>query len=211
MTWQRWGLPMWVTPLLLASVGLIALVDWFWASARTRWVPVVAFVVVAVQFAVGTATADEGLVASDTRVASLHWLDDRGIRACETTYEGYTPYLPGAPYTFGDTQVSSEGDRYVFRTKKGRPAKYVILSDGMYARVLRDPTEVRDQEIYHYIFDNFDEVKVFKPFVPTVPSVFEPVSVARHLSLLSDLVDGASSGPTIKIYEIPEELRATRS
>ena len=38
MTWERWGLPMWTTPLLLASVGWCTLVDRLRAP-RTRWIP----------------------------------------------------------------------------------------------------------------------------------------------------------------------------
>jgi hypothetical protein len=203
MTWDRWGLPMWVTPLLLAAVGICALLDRF-ATSRTRWIPVVAIGAVALQLGLGATWLVSVRVAPDTRQAALEWADQHGVTPKESAYEGYTPFLPGASRLL-TTQVTARRDGYVFRTADGKPARYVVISSGMYDRVLADPTRVDEQLIYAYIVDHLKEMATFESAQRVEPSKLEPVSTLRLVSGIAQVWGGARSGPTIRIFEIPLE------
>jgi 4-amino-4-deoxy-L-arabinose transferase-like glycosyltransferase len=209
MTWERWGLPMWVTPLLLASVGICALLDRL-ATSRARWVAVTAVGALALHLCLGTIWTVSSLVADDTRQASLAWARQQRITASESTYEGYTPFLPGTSYLFFTSQVTKARDGYKFRTITGEPARYVVLSSGMYERVQADPTYAPQQAIYDYITENFEEIATFESGVAVAPSMWEPVSVPRLVSGIAEVWRGALSGPTIRIFEIPPERVAAR-
>ena len=202
LTWARWGLPMWLTPLLLASVGLAVLLENL-GTWRTRWIPVVASAVVALQLSAGAGASTLGLSAPDTRQAALAYTDAKGIVADQSVYEGYSPFLPGAPLLFFD-QVTRSGDGYEFTTASGRPASYVVISSGMYNRVLADPSYAEEHDIYQWIFDHLEEVASFVPAESPRPSYFEPVSIFRNLEFAAAAASGAMSGPTIRIFEIPD-------
>lgn len=202
MTWERWGLPMWVTPLFLAAVGLCGI----WERLRSGWarLAVVALAAVAaVSLVIGSTYVVAALLADDTRNTSLAWTRANGVTRANSAYEGYTPLLPGEPGLFFD-EVRPLDDGYEFRTDKGRPASYVLLSSGMYDRVLADPDMVEEHAIYDYIIENFEEVATFVPSEGSDPSMWEPVSIVRDLRALSDMRDGALSGPTIRVFQVPE-------
>jgi hypothetical protein len=200
MTWERWGLPMWVTPLLLASVGLCGV----WERLDHRWAKTAAVAIGALMTAnlvSGSAYVVASLLASDTRNESLAWARDNGVTRQNSAYEGYTPLLPGAPALFFD-QVRPVGDGYEFTTERGRPATYVVMSSGMYNRVLADPDRPEEHAIYHYVIDNFEEVATFVPTKTSLPSPWEPFSIANDLEVFSDMTSGAVSGPTIRIFRV---------
>jgi 4-amino-4-deoxy-L-arabinose transferase-like glycosyltransferase len=199
MTWDRWGMPMWVTPLLFAALGFCALAARL-ARTRLRWLTVVVGVVVLANLAVAAIGTTASLLAPDNRSASLAWAHREGVTATNSMYEGYTPFRPGAPELFFN-QVHQRGAGYSFSTLKGKPAQYVVLSSGMYARVLGDPAYKTQARVYRWIFANCKEMKTFAPSTPSVPgSVLEPVDIARSLRLVSAVVHGSRSGPTILVY-----------
>jgi hypothetical protein len=203
MTWERWGLPMWVTPLLLAAVGLCCL----WDRLHQRWAKAAAVaigMVMAANLVSGSAYAVASLLADDTRIESLAWVRDNGVTRQNSAYEGYTPLLPGAPGLFFD-HVRSVGDGYEFTTERGRPATYVVMSSGMYDRVLADPDRPDEHAIYRYVIDNFEEVATFTPTETSQPSKWEPFSIANDLEVFSAMTSGAVSGPTIRIFRVATE------
>jgi hypothetical protein len=201
MTWERWGLPMYVTPLLLAATGLAYLAERF-RSIRARWVPLAVGAVVAVQLAAGSAAAVAGLLAPDTRAAALAFAEEHGIRKSNSTFEGYTPFLPGHPDSIF-TQLRTVGGRLVPLTEEGRHAKYVVLSSGMYARYLSDPQYRQQQELYQRIFDDLDEIHRVTSTPVAQPSALEPVSIWRNIRFVRDMAEGGTSGPQIRIYAVP--------
>lgn len=210
MTWDRWGLPMWTTPLLLGSVGICWVGERCWSHVRLRWLPVLVGFVVAAHVTTGALVTSGSLAAPDTRQVALDWARQHGVTERQSTYEGYTPFLPGTSYLFFRTQVRDRGDRYLFLTTDKEPARYVVLSENMYSRVLNDPTLSREQSIYQYVFDNFDEVATFVPAGATPPSVVEPIAVTRRVRQLAGQLRGDLTGPVIRIFEIPEALRTRR-
>ncbi len=202
MTWERWALPMWVTPLLLAAVGLTGLLDKL-GRPRLRLISAAAVSLVAAHLVLGAVAADASLVARDTRLEARAWADDHGVTAEQSAYEGYTPFLMGAYQQFTD-QVVDDGDGFTFLTQDDSPARYVVVSDFMYARTLADPeNNVREVAIYRFVFENLHEIATFHGHDDD-GSALEPLAIARHVTTLVDYGDGALTGPTIRIFEVPD-------
>lgn len=201
LSWERWGLPMWTTPLLLTSVGFAELVR-VCRSARVRWVPVAAGVVAGAHLGVAAAASVVGLVTPDTRSASLQWVESRGITREDSAFEGYSPFLPGTPALFFK-QARTTGSGYELMTKAGRPATSVVLSSGMYNRVSTDPRYAEYRPIYAWIRSEYELVATFDPARSARPSVLEPVGVVRQAQQLADFARGRMSGPRILVYALP--------
>jgi hypothetical protein len=208
MTWVRWGLPMWVTPLLLAAVGFDYLAERF-ASGRQRWLPITVGAVVLLQLTVSTVAVVAGLLAPDTRGASLAYARSHGIRPEDSIFEGYTPFRPGTPKTFFG-QVRRHGDGYRLTATPGKPASYVVLSSGMYDRVIGNPAYPHRQRIYQWILDNGQLVDQFQPMTTSQPNALEPLSIVRNLRFIHDAAAGGMSGPVIKILSVPPPSEAVR-
>ncbi|MCW2764437.1 MAG: Dolichyl-phosphate-mannose-protein mannosyltransferase [Nocardioides sp.] len=201
MTWERWGLPMWVTPLLLAAAGFDYLLERL-TSQRLRWIPLAGGTVVLLQLAASSLAVVAGLLAPDTRLASLAFADSRGIQPRESIFEGYTPFLPGTFRLFFE-QVRKDGDGYALLTSQGKPASYVVLSSGMYERVMADPAYPEGQRIYRWILDNGQQVRQFQPVAEAEPTALEPLSIVRNFQLIRDLAAGGMTGPVIKFLAVP--------
>ena len=202
LTWERWGLPMWITPLLLAAVGMDYLFERF-RSRRTTWIPYAVAAVVGVHLLSSVAMQDSGLIAGDTRTAAVNYTRAHGITAANSIYEGYSPFLPGAPKLFF-RQVKKVGEGYSFSTTQGRPAEYAILSSAMYQRVLDDPTRVDDQAVYQWIIANSELVTEFDANGTPEKSPVEPIDISHNLGFVRDAMNGALSGPVIQIYRLPQ-------
>jgi 4-amino-4-deoxy-L-arabinose transferase-like glycosyltransferase len=202
MTWERWGLPMWVTPLLLASVGICHLLDRL-STARTRWLAIIAIAAPVLHLGLGTVWAVTVSAVPDTRQASLEWARHHGVTRSNSTYEGYTPFLPGTSKLF-TAQVRASDDGYEFLTEDGEPARFVVISSGMYERVMKDPGYAEQQAIYEYVVD-LEEIATFEPARHVQSSMWEPVSVPRLLARSFDLWRGGRTGPTIRIFELPRD------
>jgi len=205
MHWERWGFPMYVTPMLLAAVGLATLIERFW-SAKARWFPVTVAVAVFAQLLIGTAAVLAGLLAPDTRAPALAFAQERGIRADNSAFEGYSPFLPGHPAAIFDQVRKVDGNLQQL-TEEGAPARYVVLSSSMYGRVLGKPGYESERQFYQRIFDDYTEIKDFVPTGPGQPSLWEPVAVVRNLRYIRAVAGGGMSGPQIRIFEVPISSR----
>jgi hypothetical protein len=206
MTWERWGLPMWVTPLLFASVGLGTLIERLQGS-RYRWVPAVVVAVVLANLASGAARELAGRMAPDTRQEALAEARADGITRTNSVYEGYTPFIPGDPAFFFE-QVERRDGGYTFTTLGKKPATYAVLSSAMYQRVFTDPAYFKEARVYRWIFANGKLVEQFEPSGVGARSKLEPVNVVRNLRFVAAVAGGAMTGPVIRIYEMPTTTTA---
>lgn len=201
--WDRWGLPMYVTPLLFAALGLSFLVETWWAS-RAKWAVLAVTAVVGLQLFAGAAVYVAQLLASDTRPVALAYSEKHGITPRESAFEGYTQFDPDEPKVIFK-QLDERGGELVAFTKTRRPAKYVVLSSGMFSRVLGKPGYPTENDLYEQIFDTYTEVHKFVPAVPGARSVWEPLAIWRRLQLVRDLAGGDMWGPEIRIYRVPAD------
>jgi hypothetical protein len=199
--WERWGLPMYVTPLLFGAVGLAFVLETCW-STRWRWAGLAVATVVGLQLAAGTAAVLAALLAPDTRPAALEYSRGHDIHAKESAFEGYTQFRPDAPGVIFN-QFHEVAGQWVVDTKAGDSARFVVLSSGMYSRVIGKPGYEAEKAVYQRIFDDYDEVHTFVPTPAAQPSWWEPVAIVRNLKYAGALADGGMAGPQIRIYAVP--------
>lgn len=202
LSWVRWGIPMWTTPLLLAAVGFSHLVE-VCRGRRLRWVPLAAGLVAGAHLSLASAASVASMVAPDTREASLRWVESRAILPEDTAFEGYTPFQPGDLGFFFAQAKPAAGGGYELTSKAGRPATHVVMSSTMYRRVLADDRFAEGRPVYAWVRANYELVASFDPARSAPPSVLEPVSAVRQARQLADFARGRPSGPRILVYALP--------
>ena len=202
LTWDRWALPMQITPLLLGAAGIGFLFHRF-RSRRTSWIPYAVVVVIGINLLSGVAMVLAGLLASDTRSAALAYAEGHGITTANAVYDGYTPFEPRTPISFYKQAKKVPGG-YVFVTKQGVPAQYAIVSSWMYDRVLKDPSRAKEADMYTWIFTHGQLVDEVRPVPYAGVSAVEPVNISRNLTYARAVADGGMTGPTIKTYRLPQ-------
>lgn len=212
--WPRWGLPMYVTPLLLASLGAGAVLDWYRQGRREmrlgrvlRPTLVGVGAVAAVALLIGSVAATGGFVATDTRVASSAALAELGIPKDEAVFEGYTPFLPDGPRTVFDDFESVDGRLQLKGGEGAAGPSYVVLSSAMGDRYEAEPKYVQAQEFYAAVEAQFPLVADYRPVRTAAESVWVLPTLAGNVRYLAGLAAGGLSGPTISVFEIPASAR----
>ena len=212
--WERWALPMDLTPLLIAPIG----VYYSWRYLRdkranspgiaARWLPWGALglaVVMAANLVAGSVAVSARYVAKDTQTFAPR-LAARGVSAANTISEGYSPLFPGG-YTniFGAFDVT-RGRLVLSHDKNNSGMRFVVLSSDLFARYMTDPKYRVEQRFYTTMDKQFPLLTSYVPAQQTT-SALELVSIWGSLSYVADIARGGFSGPTIKLYEIPADRR----
>ncbi|WP_245701361.1 ArnT family glycosyltransferase [Sanguibacter gelidistatuariae] len=207
--WDRWGLPMYVTPLLVAPIGLYYTVVWVRENRPdSRWptaVLAVAAAVIGVNLLAGSAATTASFLATDTRTASLGYTHEHSITADNSIYEGYTPLSPGAAKVFFDAFAVIDGRLRLSAMSTPSDAKFVVTSTGMSARFMAEPKYVEQQRIYELLDEQFPTVQTWDPTPRGDGSAIEAVNTARSLSYLLSLAGGGLVGPSIEIHSVPPD------
>jgi len=210
--WARWGLPMYLTPLLMAPIGayysfrfLLGRVTGSW----WRWGAVGLGALMAGNLVAGSAAATATYSSQDTRSVGKVYFAARNVDETNTVFEGYTPLSPagGAGTIFDSFKVVHS--RLVLNTKKNVTSKirYVALSSDRYARYLVDPKYVTQQKFYTMLNGQFRLLKTLDPIKRGNASVLEITNIWNDLGFVGRVTSGGPVGPTIKLYEIPPSQR----
>jgi len=200
--WPRWGLPMYLTPLLIAPIGIFHAAKYLLAWRRevwAQWVAVAAMVLVGLNLVSGSVAVTADLLAPDTR-AERAALAARSITPANTVYEGYTPFLPGEPLCISDRFFLVDGR---LRTGAGSPVRYVMISSNMYDRYFAEAKYADIQHFYRLLDQQYPVVATFRPDPRPTPTVFAPIAIGRSIAHILGLADDGMAGPTITVYEIP--------
>lgn len=200
--WERWGLPMYTAPLLLAAIGIhfgaIALGEQRWTG---RWrVPLLAVVGVLIlaNLLTGSLGVIARLLAPDSRLELQPALEELSITENNSIWEGYSPFQPGkGKYIFGDF-TTADGTGVPVDPDK----QYVVLSGCSYQRFLDEEKYGSEQNFYAAIRNTFDEILVQKIVPPTELSAFEPVSIVRGIAVLREFATGGMGGCDVSVYRI---------
>ena len=208
--WERWALPMYVTPLLLAAIGIRHGVRFLREERSRMWlrwgrwaVGTIALVAVT-NLVVATAAEDAVFRSSDTQSAGRPDLAARGITAANSLSEGYTPLRPGRTGTIFSHFTEVNG-RLVLRPKENNRAalKYVLISSAMYERFQAGSRYVAEQRFYRLLAEQFPLVATYVPADPPAATVFAVAGIWRSVGYWDELAHGGLSGPTIRVYAIP--------
>jgi hypothetical protein len=190
---ERWALPIFISPLLLAAYGsawlLRALSSKTWLK-RLAWCSVVFMLSLNV---VKGITRSVYMDLPDTSAVSLHYLNEHGFISEQTLYEGYTPYAP-----FGKPDI------YGFDFENPEDIKYVILSSKMYERYQAEPLRYsRENAFYKQLEHSGSLLMTWEPLpyprdlLGQLRLISYYLQNRNHLSSLYQF-----SGYTIKLYKL---------
>ncbi len=201
--WARWGLPMYLTPLLIAPIGIYYGTSYLLARRRevwTHWAALAVLSLVALNLVAGSIAVTADLLAPDTRAEGAAVLSARGITGANTVYEGYTPLLPGRTKCIYDQFFLVDGRLQVGARSA---ARYVMVSSDTYDRFFAEAKYAQIQHFYRLLDEQYPLVATFRPVLDPTPTVFTPVSTVRSIAHILALAGGEAAGPIVKVYAIP--------
>jgi 4-amino-4-deoxy-L-arabinose transferase-like glycosyltransferase len=204
--WPRWGLPMYLTPLLIAPVGAYYSFRYLINRGSARWLVLGAIslgAVAAANLVAGSVAASAQFVMKNTQTLAPD-LAARGIDHTNTAFEGYTPLLPGKPNgAFNAFEL--KGGRLALSSKvHNRPGtRYLVLSSDMYGRFMADPQYVAQRKFYSQVDKQFPLLTTYDAVAIGKPTVFEVPSIWNAAGYLLQAAQGGYSGPTIRVYRVP--------
>jgi hypothetical protein len=191
--WERWALPMYMTPLFLISIGI-------WYSAKTikknstikffTILTSVIFFLIQLTHSLHTAVR---MSFTDTRVIALDFCRNNEITKNNSLYEGYTPFQPQFPSEIFDKYNKAIEDK-----------DFIILSSSMFGRFYAEPQRYEDKiHFYETIRDEFVLIEQFTPS-PEADGVIEQIDDIIYYGkcLLNSCTKDKLKGPTIEIYRI---------
>ncbi len=191
--WERWALPMYTFPLLMAAFGM----GYLWQVGQTRrWLRIVLGTIFGL--AIGwsllfSLSLSIRMTYTNTNAAALQYAQANGITPENSVFEGYTPFLPGTRKFFDPAEINGQ-------------TRYLLLSSTMYGRFYNEPARYA-QEIAQYEAAKKDGTLI-QEFSRT-----DPASSTRIVAWLDDLryyigvylrktIPTRMVGPTIQIYQL---------
>lgn len=207
--WERWGMPMVITPLILGGIGLQALVfipksDYLASQYSKQLRPLLFFswvvvAIVSINLLTGAFALVSQQLGAQTRIDALKYCNDNEITADQAIFEGYTPFLmqgPGLLYI----RLDQEGNLVLPEEKKN--AKYIILSSQMYDRFFAEPERyATDVAVYNKIRSSGKLIYELKG----QRNQFSHLGIKNTFYNLDKVlltIKGAVWGTTIQIYKL---------
>ena len=191
--WERWALPMYITPLFLNAVGIAFL----WQKTKKIRIInaftgtlIIGFLLYQFIF---TLQIPIRMSFLDTRVKALDYSNENGITINNTYYEGYTPYLPQKPATIFDIDLTEQTER-----------NFLILSSKMFDRYYNEPERYQNQiAFYNSVRLNQTSLIKFLP-EPEPDTVMDRLDdIVYYFNRNFDLTrEERLRGPVIEIYQI---------
>ena len=190
--WERWALPMYITPLFFIAIGMCFLLVKTKEKTKTQWFSIFTIVIFFILQFVATLHTSIRMSFVDTRVVALQFSREKGISPENSLFEGYTPFMSQHPITIFNeyAEVSSE-------------IEYVILSSSMFGRFYREPDRYNQEIlIYEKIRDNH-LLGSFSP-EPLAITYFDKIEDITLFFRHGFQIPGSLRliGPTIEIYKL---------
>jgi len=202
--WERWGLPMYVSPLLISAIGISKVCEIIktnkrFSNQQKKCFHI--FVAALCVSALNLVTSSYGnlltFILPDTRIASQAYIEENSINRRNSVFEGYTTLNPTGPTTIMDAFEKTD-DVYYLRNNR---IENVILSSSIYDRFKAEPTRYTEQvAFYNSLADNYAETKCFSA-VPRSSSRIDLVNIYYNISyIIREKIHGIV-GPTLIFYE----------
>lgn len=193
--WERWALPMYISPLFLISFAIGYFLN---VRKESKWKNILVIIVIIVylsQQLLSSLTYSISFTFPDTRYTSLIYCINNGINTDNSIFEGYTPFFSQFPKTI----FSSD--------KLDKPEiKYIILSSSMYNRYFAEPNRYQKEiNFYNNIRESYELVA---KFTPTNISYKNPIHCISNIIYYLKMKFGINfqnryRGPIIEIYKKP--------
>lgn len=191
--WERWALPMYITPLFLSAIGI----QYSWDNFRNKPIPKFALPILIgiflfLQF-VNAIHISAQMALTDTRVVSLEFCRQEGISPYNSVYDGYTPLQPQRAKV-----IIHEYEN------KGPEIEYVILSSSIYNRYYREPVRYSRQiAVYDQIRSENQLIKIVVPH-PLASNFSERIDdIVFYVKWVTNNTQEVRlRGPVIEIYQV---------
>ena len=204
--WERWGLPMYVSPLLVSAIGIVDLLSMIKAKGLFRKKQIINICIIAVLCvsALNMIVSSYGnllaFILPDTRVASIVYCEDNNINKNNTAYEGYSPLWPTGPKMITGEFEHVEGAYYLSNNR----IENIILSSGMYARYKAESERYAGiVAFYDSLGADYIESKRFEPPAEN-RSIVEAVNLCYRVDEIVRTMDIGFVGSTLIFYKANE-------
>lgn len=190
--WERWALPMYITPLFLIAIGM----TYFWHLTKSHpWAKLLSIIILLFlsQQLIATVHTSVRMVFTDTRLIASDFSEQNSITPENTIYEGYSPFLPSGAKNITRQEIS-----------ENEAIKYIMLSSYMYDRYFNEPDRykakisfyetIRDQ---HLLIEKFEPTLIPRDIIGSIDNII--FYFKRNLGLVANT---RFTGPTIEIYQI---------
>ena len=204
--WGRWGMPMYITPIMLSALGAYFVVQ----QVTTRFsgnrliqagVAVVLGVALLTQVVVSVATS-ASFLRKDVRLNALNDLTTRGITADNSIYEGYTPFFANNLCTIWDEFDIVDGELVPLRAD----IEYVLTSTSVAGR-FTDPERYPAEVEFYTMLESYPLVAEYAPQSPSYSLPLASIRIMGAAQSMANTALGASAGPVIRVFNVPEKLR----
>ncbi len=194
--WERWSLPMMITPLLLAALGLTKLWDAIKHRQLTKLLAIAFLGVFACVYALNGVTSSVLLTWKDTRVVALEFTEQNDITQENSVYESYTPFLPRNLRTIFDFDLDDPGQ-----------IQFVILSSNMYNRYEAEPDRYTSETAFYADLRARASLLAEFEASPKPENTLEQLYAFRDymINLIRQTKTTNTTGPTIQIYELLQD------
>ena len=203
--WERWGLPMYVSPLLISAIGIGKVYEIIKTNKRFLKRQKLCFRIFAVVLCVSALNLVTSSYANlltfllpDTRVVSQVYCEENDINESNSVFEGYTTLNPTGPATIMDAFEKMEDDVYYLRNNR---IENIIISSNMYDRFKREPTRDTEQvALYDSLDNNYIETKNFSE-ISHSSSGIEIANIYYNIRYIIRAQNHGTLGPALIFYE----------
>jgi hypothetical protein len=201
---ERWGLPMFVSPLLISAMGLTRLIERHVSGKSLNRVKIAALALIGLALVnqlSGVAANLSGFIVKDTRVLSKQYCEENNITTQNSVYEGYTTLAPTGPKNVNGSFIKTDRSFQL----NSNAVSNIILSSNMYDRYKAEPERYKDMNmLYDAIEKDYEATNQYIP-AALKRSPFEFISIYNNLKYVWQTLSSNMSGPTLLFY------RANRS
>ena len=202
--WERWSLPMVVSPLIISAIGVSKVCELIRTSKITpgrQKIFYKVFIVVLCLSALNLLTSALGNLLDhripDTRVVSQAYITENGMDESNTVFEGYTPLKPDrGGFAFA---AFEKGDENIYLIDDN--IEHIIISSDMFDRILDEPDRFPGEAMfYRLLAENFTETKRFV-VADRDKSPIDIVNIIYSISYMARVIEDGQTGPTLIFYE----------
>lgn len=192
--WERWALPMYISPLFLIVFGIAFLLEK--TKGNVYLVKLSLSLIITIFFiqqSIFTIYIPVHKSFTDTRYVSLQYCKTEGITISNTIYEGNSPLRPSYSKSIFDEYTTDHTDK-----------TYLILSSFMYNRYYEEPERYAEQlKIYNDIRAENTLLIEFIPVPSTTKTIDQLDNIFYYIkSRLGLTLEDRYSGPVIEIYKL---------
>lgn len=208
--WDRWGLPMFLTPLLMAPLGAYYSFQYVrdrgaptWQRWQRRGVACLG-ALVAANLMGGSVAVSASYLAQNTQSLAKD-LAVRGIDLSSAVVDGYTPLQVGSYQDIFDKFEVLNGRLMLRNGQTSSATRYVVLSSSVDDRFATDSRYATEQRFYSMLDKQFPLVTTLDNTPPATPTALEPLSIWNSIGYVGRLAQGGLVGPKITVHEIPAQ------